>query len=432
MTILRFTAIGLLIFIAAVLALVGILTVTRANPVRQVMAEGDHEGPPAVADPLFARTLELYTGTHIDEGNAVEILLNGDGTYPPMWRDIASAQRTLTIQMYYCQPGAVADTFATYLTERARAGVRVLLLLDAFGAGPLKGDWERRVRDGGVEIAWLRPIRWFTLHKATQRSHARAIVVDGRVGYTGGWGIADYWLGDGRTDGQWRESNVRFSGPTVAALQALFAAGWAEATGELITGDGFFPAESLEPAGDVRAGVMHTLPVFGNTPASRFLALSIAGARRTLYITNSYFVPDPSQREQLTAAARRGVDVRILTVGPKTDIKTTRHAGRGVYEELLEGGVKIYEYEPTMMHAKAFVVDGVWSTIGSLNFDNRSMSLHNESNLVALDEGIGREMEEIFLEDLRYSKEMVLEEFRRRPRWEKVVEWFAARLWRIL
>jgi cardiolipin synthase A/B len=432
MMILRYTAIVLLGLIAAVLALVGVLTVTRTNPIRQVIAEGDREGPPSVSDPLFARTLEVYTGTHIDEGNVVELLQNGDGTYPAMWRDIASAQRTLTIQMYYSQPGAVADTFAMHLMDRARAGVRVLLLMDAFGSGPLKGDWEERVRASGVEIAWLRPIRWYTLHKATHRSHARTIVVDGRVGYTGGWGIADYWMGDGRTDGQWRESNVRFWGPAVAAVQATFAAGWVESTGELLTGEGFFPPASWEPVGDVRAGFMHTLPVMGSTPASRFLALSISGARRTLYVTNSYFVPDENQRAALISAARRGVDVRILTAGPKTDIKTTRHAGRGTYEELLEGGVRIYEYEPTMMHAKSFVVDGIWSTVGSLNFDNRSMSLNNESNLVVLDEGIGREMDETFLEDLRYSKEIILEEFRQRSAWQKFLDWGAARFWRIL
>jgi cardiolipin synthase A/B len=432
MTILRYTAIVLLVFIAAIMALIGILTVTRTNPIRHVIAEGDREGPPSVSDPLFPRTLEVYTGTHIDDGNDVQLLMNGDGTYPLMWRDIASAERTLTIQMYYSQPGAVADTFAMHLIDRARAGVRVLLLMDAFGSGPLKGDWEQRVRDAGVEVAWLRPIRWYTLHKATHRSHVRTIVVDGRIGYTGGWGIADYWLGDGRTDGQWRESNVRFVGPAVAGLQATFAAGWVESTGELLTGEAFFPMEMWEPAGEARAGFVHTLPVFGSTPASRLLALSIAGARRTLYVTNSYFVPDENQRALLIRAARRGVDVRILTTGPKTDIKTTRHAGRGSYDELLEGGVRVYEYEPAMMHAKSFVVDGIWSSVGSLNFDNRSMSLNNESMLVMLDEPLGRQMDEIFLEDLRYSKEIILEEFRQRSTWQKFLDWGASRFWRVL
>jgi cardiolipin synthase len=432
MRILRYAAIVVVVLITGMLALAGILTLTRSPAVKQVIAEGDNEGPPHVGDPLFARSMELYTGTHIEGGNEVELLLNGDGTYPPLWRDIASAQHTLTVQSYYSQPGAVADSLAKYLAERARAGVRVLLLLDAFGSGKLKGEWSDRLRAQRVEIAWLRPIHWYTLDKATQRSHVRGVVVDGRVGHTGGGGIADYWLGDGKHEDQWRETSVRFTGPTVAALQATFAAGWAEATGELLTGDLFFPPPAFAPTGTMRAGFLHTIPAPGGTAAARFLALSIAAARRTLYIANSYFVPDANFRGLLRSAARRGVDVRILTASKKTDIKTTLYAGRAVYEELLEAGVRIYEYQPTMMHAKTFVVDGIWSTVGSLNFDNRSISLNNESNVVVLDEGFGRRMDEIFLDDLRYSKEITLAEFRRRPRSAKLLEWGASRLWRIL
>jgi cardiolipin synthase len=432
MTILRYAAVILVVLIAGILALIGVLSLTRSPPVKQVIAEGDSEGPPHVADPLFARSMELYTGTHIEAGNAVEVLLNGDGTYPVMWRDIASAQRTLTVQMYYSQPGAVADSLAKYLAERARAGVRVLLLLDAFGSGPLKGKWVDRLREQRVEIAWLRPIHWYSLHRAAHRSHVRAMVVDGRTGFTGGGGIADYWLGDGRHKDQWRETSVRFTGPSVAALQATFAAGWAEASGELLTGDLFFPAPALASAGSLNAGLLHTIPSPGSTPAERFLALSIAGARRTLYIANSYFVPDENFRGLLKSAVRRGVDVRILTASDKTDIKTTFYAGRATYEELLAAGVRVYEYAPTMMHAKTFVVDGLWSTVGSLNFDNRSISFNNEANLVVLDAGFGRRMDEIFLDDLRYSKEITLVEFRRRGWSAKLLEWGASRLSRIL
>ena len=432
MTVLRYAVVILVILIAGVLALIGVLSLTRSPSVKQVIAEGDSKGPPRVGDSLFARSMELYTGTHIEGGNEVEVLLNGDGTYPVLWRDIASAQRTLTLQMYYSQPGAVADSLATYLAERARAGVRVLLLLDAFGSGPLKGKWVDRLREQRVEIAWLRPIHWYTLHKAAHRSHVRAMVVDGRIGFTGGGGIADYWLGDGRHEKQWRESNIRFTGPTVAALQATFAAGWVEATGELLTGDLFFPPPAFAPTGTVSAGFMHTTPSTGSTPAERFLALSIAGARKTLYIANSYFVPDDNFRGLLKSAVRRGVDVRILTASDKTDIKTTLYAGRATYEELLAAGVRIYEYRPTMMHAKTFVVDGLWSTVGSLNFDNRSISFNDESNLVVLDPGIGRQMDEIFVDDLRHSKEITLAEFRRRGWGAKLLEWGASSLWRIL
>ncbi|HEY8833376.1 MAG TPA: phospholipase D-like domain-containing protein [Gemmatimonadaceae bacterium] len=432
MSLIKYIAIAALLLFALVLALIGILSVTHDTPVRNVIAEGDKDGPPAISDSLFSRSIELYTGTHIDPGNKVEVLLNGDGTYPQLWKDIASAQRTITVQMYYSQPGAVADTMAKYLIEKARQKVRVLLLLDAFGSQPLKREWLQRVKAAGVETVWLRPLRWYSLQKAAQRSHVRVVVIDGRIGYTGGFGLADYWLGDGHHEDQWRETNVRFEGPTVAALQATFAAGWAEATGELLTGDMFFPKASFAEVGNVKAGLMHSVPSMGSTPAERFLALSIAGARKTLYISNSYFVPGESFMQLLLAAQRRGVDVRVITVSDKTDVKTTWYAGRTYYEKLLEGGVKIYEYQPTMMHAKSMVVDGLWSYVGSMNFDNRSLSFNDESLLVALDSSVGAQMDSIFMDDIKSSKEMKLDEFRKRPLSNKILEWCAQKLRRVL
>jgi cardiolipin synthase A/B len=432
MSLIKYIAIAALLLFALVLALIGILSVTHDTPVRSVIAEGDKDGPPSIADSLFSRSIELYTGTHIDPGNKVQILLNGDGTYPQLWKDLESAQHTITVQMYYSQPGAVADTMAKYLIEKARQKVRVLLLLDAFGSQPLKKDWVQRVKASGVEVVWLRPLRWYSLQKAAQRSHVRVVVVDGRIGYTGGFGLADYWLGDGHHDDQWRESNVRFEGPTVAALQATFAAGWAEATGELLTGDMFFPKTSFAEVGNVKAGLMHSVPSMGSTPAERFLALSIAGARKSIYITNSYFVPGESFMQLLLAAQRRGVDVRVITVSKKTDVKTTWYAGRTYYEKLLEGGVKIYEYQPTMMHAKSMVVDGIWSYVGSMNFDNRSLSFNDESLLVALDPAVGAQMNSIFLDDIKSSQEMKLDEFRKRPLSNKILEWCAQKLRRVL
>jgi cardiolipin synthase len=334
--------------------------------------------------------------------------------------------------MYYSQPGAVADTMAKYLADRARAHVRVLLLMDAFGSQPLAKDWVSNLKKAGVEFAWLRPLKWYSLHKATQRSHVRVVVVDGRVGYTGGFGLADYWLGDGRHDEQWRESNVRFEGPAVAALQAAFASGWAEATGELLTGDLFFPPIAFAEGGKVNAGLMHSVPSIGSTPAERLLALSIAGSRRTLYITNSYFVPNDDFCNALMKAVKRGVDVRVLTVSSKTDVKTTWYAGRALYEKLLAGGVRIYEYQPTMMHAKTLVVDGLFSVIGSMNFDNRSLAFNNESQLLAIDSNLGQQMDSIFIDDLRFAKEMKLDTFRQRPWTGKVLEWGAIQLRRVL
>jgi cardiolipin synthase A/B len=411
-------------------ALIGLLTVTRGTPVRHVLAVGD-EKLPGVRDSLFMRTFQLFAGVNLEPGNKVEVLVNG-ATYPRLWEDLRSARQTITVQMYFSKPGAVADSMATYLAERARAKVRVLLLLDSFGSQGLRGEWSDGLEKAGVEVAWLRPLRWYTLEKAAQRSHVRAVVVDGRVGYTGGFGLADYWLGEGRAENEWRESNARFEGHSVAQLQATFASGWAEATGELITGDLFFPPSAFAEGGTVDAGVFHSLPTTGSTPAERFLALSITGARRTLYIANSYFVPDDDFRKLLVRASARGVDVRVLTAGDKSDVKTTLYAGRARYPELLKGGVRVYEYQPAMMHAKTFVVDGVWSTVGSLNFDNRSLVFNNESNLVALDERVGATLDSLFLEDLRYSKEITLAEFEQRSWLDKVLQWGASTLQRVL
>jgi cardiolipin synthase len=432
MRIVKYIALVLLAGLALVLVLIGVLSVTRGTPVQQVIAEGDRGGPPRVSDPLFPRTIELFTGTRIDPGNSVQVLLNGDGTYPALWKDITSAKRTLTVQLYYSEPGAVADTIAKYLEERARAHVRVLLLLDAFGSQSLKREWIDGLKQAGVEFAWLRPLRWYTLHKATQRSHVRAIVVDGQVGYTGGFGLADYWLGDGHHEDQWRETSVRFEGASVAALQAAFASGWAEATGELITGDMFFPATAFSDGGNVNAGLMYSVPSIGSTSAERYLALSIAGARKTLYITNSYFVPNDDFCNLLIKAVRHGVDVRVLTVSSNTDVKTTWYAGRALYERLLSKGVRIYEYKPTMMHAKTIVVDGLFSAIGSMNFDNRSLAFNNEAQVLALDPDLGQRMDSVFMDDLRYSEEMKLDTFRKRPWTGRVLEWGAQKLRRLL
>src|ERR1043165_1504719 len=224
------------------------LSVIRGTPIRSVVPLAD-SGPPAVTDSLFERTIELYTGAHVAPGNNVWQLLNGDGTYPPLWADLRAARHTITVQMYYSIPGKVADSLATILMERARAKVRVLLLLDAFGSQKLKRSWADSLRRAGVEVALLRKVRWYSVNNATNRSHGRVVVVDGRVGYTGGFGLADYWLGDGHHDEQWRETNVRFEGAAAMQLQAAFTSGWAEATGQLITGHLFFPPVGFQPVG---------------------------------------------------------------------------------------------------------------------------------------------------------------------------------------
>jgi cardiolipin synthase len=409
----------------AALALIGWLSITRGTPVRRIIAIDRSGAPPAVTDSTFARAMGLMSATVLEPGNRVEILENGNGTYPAVWSAIRSARRTLTVQWYYSQPGAVADTFAALVAERARAGVKVLVLLDAFGSQNLTKEWEHTLRQSGARLAWLRPVHWYTLQKANFRSHARVLVVDGTRGFTGGYGLADYWLGDGRHDDQWRDTNVEIEGPIVMQLQAAFAAAWAEATGDLLTGDLFFPPSAVRTAGTTVAGVLYAAPTTGSTNAERFMALSLGSARKRIWLTNSYFVPDDDFRDLLKDAARRGVDVRILTAGPKTDVKTTTWAGRARYEELLVAGVKIYEYQPTMIHSKSFVIDGQWSTIGSLNFDNRSLAFNNETNVLVLDSAFAGRVERMFEEDLKYSKQVTLAQHRQRAWTEKVAEWGA-------
>lgn len=418
------------IIIVATLSLIGLLSLTRGTPLRRVAYES--AASPRMDDPSFRDLIALMSSVQFEPNNRVEPLFNGDGTYPRLWSDLRSAQRTITVQMYYSKPGVVADTLAAVLSERARAGVRVLLLLDAFGSQAMKEEWVDGLRNAGVDVRALRTLKWYSVHNATDRSHVRVVVVDGRIGYTGGFGIADYWLGDGRSKDQWRESNVRFEGPAVRELQAAFAAGWVEATGQLIVDSTFFPPSASLVAGSSLAGVLFTGTTTGSTPAERFLALTIAGATRSLYISNSYFVPDDDFRALLTAAAKRGVDVRILTVSSETDIRTTWYAGRARYEELLAGGVRIWEYQPTMMHAKTIVADGTWSTIGSMNMDNRSLAFNNESNLVVWDRRVGAELDSVYLDDLTRSREIRLAEFSDRPIITRMVELGASVLQRIL
>jgi cardiolipin synthase len=428
---LRPLAITLGAIIGGGLALIGLLSITRGTPLRRVVYSA-RARPPQASDSSFRNLMELYAGVHLQSGNRVESLLNGDGTYPRLWADLRSAQRSITVQMYFSQPGAVADTLAAILSERARAKVRVLLLLDAFGSQTLKQSWADSLKAAGVEVAILRKVHWYTLYSATDRSHVRVVTVDGRIGYTGGFGLADYWLGEGHSKDHWRESNVRFEGPSVMELQAAFGAAWVEATGELLVGEPFFPPGFHARAGETLAGLLFTSPATGSTTAERFLALSIAGAQHTLYVANSYFVPDDDFRALLITAAKRGVDVRIVTVSNETDVRTTWYAGRSRYDDLLKGGVRIWEYQPTMIHSKTLVSDGIWSSVGSMNFDNRSLAFNNESNLVVWDREFGAQMDSTFLDDLRYSREITQQEFMRRPWVERMIELGAAALSRLL
>lgn len=414
-------------------SVVGILYLTRGNPVSCVRVLGSKESGPDVRKDEFRRLVETHVNTTFLDENVLEVHTNGD-VYPRLFDDLRSAEKLITWHVFWFKPGKLADQLRAVLEERARAGVKVLLLRDAWGSlGRGWGDYWDSLKAAGVEVATFRPLRWNTIYKFQQRSHTRTVVIDGKVGWTGGFSISDEWLGDGRHEDQWRDTSVRIDGPSAAQLQSAFAADWAEACGALIVGDDAFPREVYDrEEGSGFAGLFYSAPSIGSTDAERYFALSIAGAQQTLYITNAYFIPDDDFRHLLKEAAGRGVDVRVLTPGGNTDKKAVWYCGRRRYEELIEGGVRIYEYKPTMVHAKTLVADRVWSSIGTVNFDNRSMSLNDEVALLMHDRAIGEELHRIFLEDIEHATEIDLDEFRKRGPVGRFLEYFCYIVVRLL
>lgn len=372
--------------------------------------------------PFARRTCETLCETEIESGNRIEVFDRGDELFDRLVQDLRAAQRLITWQVFWFKPGQLADRLAVVLEERARAGVQVLMLFDQFGKRGLGKQYLERLRASGVETQVFRPLRWNTLYKAQHRSHVRSIVIDGCVGYTGGFGVDDRWCAEGHRSNEWRDTHVRLEGPAVDRLQSPFVANWAESTGELLFGADVLRAKIRSIDDGHMAGTMYCSPSLGSTKAERLLTLTLAGARRTLFITSAYFVPARGLRHLLCDASRRGVDVRILTAGDRTDRPLARSAGRAHYEELIESGVRIYEYLPNMLHAKTIVVDRAWSTIGSLNFDNRSLKLNDEVVVVVQDDEVGRRIHEIFITDLQYAREVTLESLRARSRLARVRE----------
>lgn len=418
-------AAGLLSIPVLIFALVGLPHVIRGPLVRNVIAAS----PTGVAvnDRDFPLFFSQLTGAHLQAGHDVQVLIDGHATFAALWRDLSHARRSITVQMYYLGAGRVLDSTVALLAERSRAGVEVYFLYDAFGGKTLPKGLLDTLESAGARVAAFRPLRWYALDRANHRSHVRGFVIDGGLAYTGGFGLDDKWLGGTGTSLEWRETNVRFSGPAVSELQGAFIAKWAEATGELLLRDRLLESQARHGTQqrNVQAALLYSAPLTGSTPAERFLALSIASARRQLFVTNSYFVPQSDFVSLLTDAARRGVDVRILTNGPETDVEATRLAGHQQYETLLRSGVRIWEYGPTTVHAKTLSVDGVWSAITTMNFDNRSLAYNNEVALVARDSAVTAVLDSTFLVDLRASTEVTLAAFAQRSNYMRVREWIA-------
>jgi cardiolipin synthase A/B len=381
-----------------------------------------------LGEATFFPTIEAHTDAPITGANRIEVLLNGDETFPIMLRDIRAAKTTITFAQYLFEGGSLAREFAEAFAERCRGGVEANILLDSHGSGKTPADILALMRDAGCRVEFFRRVEapailfpWKLL-QYNYRSHRRVLVIDGKVGFTGGYGIADTWKGDGRTQDHWRDTNARIEGPVVKFLQAAFAESWLETTGIAIGGQGYFPR--LEPIGKVPAQIVSSSPAGGSFQNYLLFLLSINSARKSILITNPYFIPDDVMAGALVKAVGRGVRVVVLAPG-KIDSRLTYVASRSHYGKLLLGGVEIYEYQAALMHAKTMVVDGIWATIGSTNFDNRSFALNQEINLTVYDGSITQRLEEIFREDLKYSKKITYEEWKSRSIFERLWELFA-------
>ncbi len=378
---------------------------------------------PASTD--FIQAVESITGAPSSEGNQVQLLINGDQIFPAMLEAMRSATTTLNLLTFIYWSGSIAPQVAEVVCERAKAGVRCNVLLDALGAARIERKLIEDMRECGANVAWFRPPRWYNLSKLNNRTHRKILVVDGRIGFTGGVGIGEEWTGNAQDPFHWRDTHIRVEGPVVRGLQGAFCENWLEATGEVLTGANYLPDIEKTPGG-MRAQVTRSSAGKGDTNAETLFFLAMAAAKKRLWLTTAYFAPRPALVEALVEAAKRGVDVQLLVPGPHIDKDLVRKAGRSNYSKLLKKGIKIYEYQPTMLHAKTMVVDGVWSTIGSINFDNRSFALNDEANVSIHDVRLAREMEKQFEFDLKQSKEFTRRRWSRRGIWEKTQEKFGS------
>jgi len=379
----------------------------------------------SVRDPAFLPSAYALANPSPVKGNRVELLENGDRIFPSMLGAIESAKATVNLESYIFWSGEVASRFRDMLASAARRGVEVRVLLDGVGCGRrLAHSDVRTMREAGCTVEFYHPVRPWNLDTFNNRTHRRLLVVDGRVGFTGGAGIADVWLGDADSPSHWRDTQVRAEGPVVAELQSAFQELWAEARGEALGGDRFYPR--LDPAGDSRAQVIPSSRRATSSATKLLFAVSIAAASERILLANSYFVPDRDALRLFADAVRRGVDVRVLVPGKFNDVPATKAAGKAGFGELLRSGVRIYEYQPTMLHSKTMVVDGLFATVGSTNFDNRSFRLNEELNLTVYDADFAGRLEESFWRDLKRSRPYTYREWSERPVKERIVEWALA------
>jgi cardiolipin synthase len=404
-----------------VLSLVLVVGCARVQP---------HVALPALGlgEPSFFPTLSAYASAPVVGGNAVEILLNGENIFPAVLEAIRGAQRTITYAQYVYEEGPVARDIANALGERCRAGVGVNVLLDGVGALSIPSDYVAVMRRSGCHVAYSRPLGklswlWPGRRSANNRNHRRILVVDGRLGFTGGSGVSRKWMGNGRVEHHWRDTDIRLTGPVVEYLQSAFAENWLEATGMVLGGEAYFPGV-IEPAGDVYGQVVKSSPTGGSSAMYTTFLLALTSAKRSVRITNPYLVLDDRMREALIAARTRGVRVQVLVPGA-IDHNIVRQASRRQFGEMLTAGIEIYEYRAALLHAKTMVIDGVWSTVGSTNLDNRSFALNDELNVVIYGADVAGRLEQVFADDIAHARPVSYHDWQQRGLGARLLEVFA-------
>jgi cardiolipin synthase A/B len=373
-----------------------------------------------LGDPSFYPTLQAYAGAPIVGGNHVTILLNGDEIFPAVLKEIRGARESIAYAQYFYEDGPIARAVAEALAERCRAGLKVHVLLDGVGTLLMPVEYQDLMRQSGCQVQAFRPVRPWSLHKANYRNHRRLLVVDGKVGFTGGSGVSKKWMGDGRTKDHWRDTDIRVEGPAVEWFQAAFVENWLEVTGVALGGQAYFPRHN-PPRGSVFVQVVRSSPAGGDSAMYTTLLLALASARRSIKITNPYFMLDEAMTEILLKRIQTGVTVEVLAPGA-IDHQLVRQASRATWGDLLRGGVRFYEYKPALLHAKTIVIDGVWSTIGSTNLDNRSFALNEELNVVTYDRAVAARLEAIFNDDVAHAEPVTYERWKDRGLKARLVE----------
>jgi cardiolipin synthase len=375
----------------------------------------------AVNDPEFVGSALALSDPVLLSGNKINLLQNGDEYFPSMLQAIRAARKTINFEAYIFYSDPVGDQFRDALCERAQSGVEVRVLLDGLGSGwRLNNSDVGLMKKAGCKFAYYHPTHSWRVDRTNRRSHRRILVTDGKLGFTGAIGFAEKWSGHAEDKNHWRDAQMRIQGPLVYKLQAAFQEHWVKTFNEALTGADQFPA--LVSAGDLKAQLVSSRS-FSMAPVPLVQAVAFTAAQRRIWITNSYCTPTSDQVEQLVKAVQRGVDVRILLPGENNDQPLTKSAGRAAYGKMLEGGVKIFEFQPTMIHEKSMVIDGLFSMFGSSNLDARSSEINEELDVVVYDREFGGEMEAVFEKDLQQAREYTLREFKNRSLWERTTEW---------